>query len=368
MADARRLQRLLEGYNLPTALRKRVKDAPKKIRVFRDTDELTSGILSEELKRKLDESKFLVVICSPNSAQSKYVGQEIAYFRSQGREAQIIPFIIDGVPGSDRECFNPELTRDGLELLGIDVQAEQGSTRRMRFHRAFVRLVAKMFDLEYSVLWDRRKRQMVRRAIVSTVTVIVVGCAISYFAVKAQREKPFDASIALRESPISTSLPLSDQATDTLYVHLDENDARALHVPHLDTTLGLKNIPGRYRDRQVRITCRPFGCLPLDTIVALSTDFSLDIRRDPEIFGHIRHYVVDRDFATPVTGAIFDFGCVRAVTDSVGLLDVLIPLEHQQEADYEVAITHQGVQRSVAFKSTLDPILDRTEIQTISLE
>ena len=122
---AKRLQFLLESYNLPTMIQKMKPEAPKRFKVFRDADELTSGVLNDELHHKLDESKYLIVICSPNSAQSKYVGEEIAYFRSKGREGEIIPFIIDGVPHSkDRECFHAQLTLGGLELLGIDVQVE----------------------------------------------------------------------------------------------------------------------------------------------------------------------------------------------------------------------------------------------------
>lgn len=130
---AKRLQFLLESYNLPTMIQKMKPEAPKRFKVFRDADELTSGVLSDELHHKLDESKYLIVICSPNSAQSKYVGEEIAYFRSKGREREIIPFIIDGIPHSkDRECFHAQLTLGGLELLGIDVQAENS-----RFHAIF---------------------------------------------------------------------------------------------------------------------------------------------------------------------------------------------------------------------------------------
>lgn len=97
---AKRLQFLLESYNLPTMIQKMKPGIPKRFKVFRDNDELTSGVLSDELHHKLDESKYLIVICSPNSAQSKYVGEEIAYFRSKGRESEIIPFIIDGTPHS----------------------------------------------------------------------------------------------------------------------------------------------------------------------------------------------------------------------------------------------------------------------------
>lgn len=55
-------------------------------KVFRDADELTSGVLSDEPNVNWT-IRYLIVICSSNSATIKYhVGEEIAYFRSKGRE------------------------------------------------------------------------------------------------------------------------------------------------------------------------------------------------------------------------------------------------------------------------------------------
>ena len=95
---AKRLQFLLESYNLPTMIQKMKPEAPKRFKVFRDADELTSGVLSDELHHKLDESKYLIVICSPNSAQSKYVGEEIAYFRLKGERLYLLSLTVFLIP------------------------------------------------------------------------------------------------------------------------------------------------------------------------------------------------------------------------------------------------------------------------------
>lgn len=391
---AKRLQSLLEQYNLPTKIREHLERRygqrpeerqsadlpPKRFKVFRDTDELTGGILTEELQKKLDESKFLVVICSPASAESKYVGDEIAYFRSKGRERQIIPFIIDGAPHSDRECFHPQLTLGGLELLGIDVQAEEGLPRwlcfpgrsyldrRLRFHKAFVRTVAYMLGLDFGVLWCRRRRRLVRQAVSAALLTIAVAGAIAHYARKAYRERPFDLTVTLREAAPQTPLPLSTDGRDTLYLHLDAKDVRRLPIKSLRERLSVPNIPGRYRDRRVRVVCMAFGCNPLDTMVELSGNLTFDIRRNLETFGRIRHYVTEPDGETPVAGAVFDFGSVKATTDERGLLDVSIPLQHQRPGRYPVKITHRGKERRVAFQRELDPLLDRTDTCTICLE
>lgn len=100
----------LESYKIPSIVRKEVPRIPKHIRpVFLDKGELGAGGLTESLHRELEGSKYLIVICSPNSAKSVWVGKEIKHFLELGREKYIIPVIVDGEPHSripERECFN----------------------------------------------------------------------------------------------------------------------------------------------------------------------------------------------------------------------------------------------------------------------
>ena len=61
-----------------------------------------SSILHSSATRdNLDKSKYLILICSPNSAKSEYVNDEAEYFIKNGRTDHIIPLIVDGVPHSE---------------------------------------------------------------------------------------------------------------------------------------------------------------------------------------------------------------------------------------------------------------------------
>lgn len=106
---ADRLRNKLEHYRLPSSVRKQNASLPKEIRpIFRDALELAGGVLAKEIEAALQQSKYLIVICSPNSARSPWVNKEIQTFIDLGREDRIIPFIIDGTPFSDdeeTECF-----------------------------------------------------------------------------------------------------------------------------------------------------------------------------------------------------------------------------------------------------------------------
>ena len=75
------LRKKLEHYRLPSSLRKKDASLPKEIRpIFRDALELTGGFLAQEIEQALEQSKFLIVICSPRSARSPWVNKEVEYF------------------------------------------------------------------------------------------------------------------------------------------------------------------------------------------------------------------------------------------------------------------------------------------------
>ena len=176
---AKWLQTQLETYRLPAAVRKSHVDVPRRISpVFRDKTDLASGRLEEVLQQELDDSKYLIVICSPNSAASPWVNKEVSRFIQTGREEQIIPFIVEGVPGGEPECFPPALKNDvQKEILGIDA-TEVGRVP------AFLRVAAAMLGLKYDELYRRHRRRVLRRRITGALcgaAVLAVAGAVGWY-------------------------------------------------------------------------------------------------------------------------------------------------------------------------------------------
>lgn len=148
----------LEHYHIPTTLCKENPNIPKKIRpVFWYKKDLSGTKLKEALEKELEVSQYLIVICSPDSAKSDWVNDEVKSFIARGRSKYIIPFIVDGVPHSaneNNECF-PESLRNlprEEEIRGISVQ-EDGK------QHALVDVVATMFGVSFDTLWQRHKRR-----------------------------------------------------------------------------------------------------------------------------------------------------------------------------------------------------------------
>ena len=108
---AKWLQKKLEHYKLPTEIRRKFPNlefSERPRHVFKDTTDLSGGVLAKAIKAGLDSSKFLVVICSPRAAKSKWVCKEVQDFIDSGREEYIIPFIVEGEPcakDNAKECF-----------------------------------------------------------------------------------------------------------------------------------------------------------------------------------------------------------------------------------------------------------------------
>ena len=110
---AKWLPNRLESYRIPSVIRKEVPRLPKQVRpIFRDKTDINAGVLETSLREELARSKYLIIISSPESAKSDWVGREISAFIEMGRADCIIPFIVDGEPNSQnpaRECFPPVL-------------------------------------------------------------------------------------------------------------------------------------------------------------------------------------------------------------------------------------------------------------------
>lgn len=109
-----RFQRAIEHYRLPRPLRGSdhgFGPAPKRLTpLFRDRSDASAGRdLGVTLRTALERSDALVVLCSPVSARSKWVNEEIRTFKRLGRNARIFPVLIGG--SSRRQ--HPELAPDG---------------------------------------------------------------------------------------------------------------------------------------------------------------------------------------------------------------------------------------------------------------
>jgi tetratricopeptide (TPR) repeat protein len=208
---ARWLHRAIERYRIPKRLqRRRTWSGPRPDRltpIFLDREELpSSSDLAQSIRTALDESQFLIVVCSPTAARSRWVNEEVRTFKALGRAENILCLIVAGEPGAegrgkpgDLECFPPALRYkvvDGLvtdhgasEPLGADIRAGAGRRRDAKLKLIAGLLGASLDDLRRREQ-ARRQRQLALIGAVSTVgCVVLAGLALAAWLARNEAQE-----------------------------------------------------------------------------------------------------------------------------------------------------------------------------------
>ena len=103
----------LEGFAMRelTGRKTALGPVPKSLRpIFRDREDFSAGqTLNAQTIAVLDPSAALIVLCSPASAKSAAVNEEVRLFKHRHPERLIVPVILAGKPNTAQECFPPAL-------------------------------------------------------------------------------------------------------------------------------------------------------------------------------------------------------------------------------------------------------------------
>ncbi len=201
------LHRTLETYRTPKALiGKETARGPVPARlhpIFKDREEEAAGSsIGASIEAAMRESEFLIVLCSPRSAQSKWVNREVAWFKANRERENVLALVIDGepmassLPGREvEECFPKSLLmKVGPDLqptdeaedapLAADARPEGDGKRG-----AILKLAAAMLGLGLDdlVRRDDRRRQARRRLV--TGASLGLAAAMAFLAFDATRAR-----------------------------------------------------------------------------------------------------------------------------------------------------------------------------------
>lgn len=324
---AKWLQRRLEGFRLPTGVHNDIDLKSRYLRpIFRDESDLNPGILSNELKKHLSESKFLILICSRHSAESQWVSEEAKFFVESGRLDRIIPVIVSNGEKAESELF-PIYLREYFsahpekELLGVNIR-EAGR------EKALVRVVSKMLDVSFDSLWKRHQRQRRIRMASYTLGTIVAAAATYLFAI------PVDVAVEIRMEP--SALPTAGRVTLTVD---GAEYSSAVSDCHFDRI----SIPGYKRFSSINVTADAQFFNDVDSTVAtgygLRRDVGIVMTRD-DSFAWFAGHVYDDDME-PVAGVTVSVAGVTAVSDADGRFAISLPLRSQL-AEQQISLEKPG--------------------------
>ena len=193
-AAARYLQNKLESYRYPSVLvdAEHKPENPKYLRkIFRDTSDLdvTQSNFTESIDRHLAESRYLVVLCSPNSQKSVWVDREIVRFLEthDNNLRLIFPVILEGnVP----ECLPERLRLPDFYNRNIPTMIpDDASSKKEGWEHGFLQLVGAMLNVSIAKITDRfqkAKQAKLRRIIFGTVAALVVTIGLTVWALIAE--------------------------------------------------------------------------------------------------------------------------------------------------------------------------------------
>lgn len=336
---ARWLQEKIEGYRLPTTIQHENSDLPKtRLRpCFRYHTDIQPNELKTELRQKLEQSKFLLVICTPNSAKSQWVGAEIDTFVALGRRERIIPVIVEGTPYSsdpETECYNPSLLKhfphsdnidEDREILGVNIHEEGSGSAYMKRERAVMQIVSRMLNVSFDRIWQRQKRRIIRRIVFSTLATLAVLAALLTVWLTNQ---PFDCRMTLlEETPAVEALPPMHTAVVTLTIPDDE---RTDTIESFEHAALFRYLPARIKNKEVRLRIVAPDYLTLDTVVMMTPNLQLPLRRDPQVYGQLSATVLINGNIVPNRKIRIE--SFETTTDANGRFSLFIPLEKQQKS------------------------------------
>ncbi len=196
------LHKALETYAIPKRLVGQSTAAgviPKRLTpIFRDRDELASANdLGRKVNEALAQSANLIVICSPRSAASRWVDEEVLAFKRLGHSERIFCLIVDGEPNATElpgraaeECFahalryqlgaDDALSSERTEPIAADARpGKDGKTN------AKLKLIAGMLEVGFDQLKQRELQRRTRRMTAIAALAVAVMAVTTTLAIAA---------------------------------------------------------------------------------------------------------------------------------------------------------------------------------------
>lgn len=236
---AESIHKRLEAFRVPTSVRRKNKLAKDRIRrVFRDRDELPlASDLAEQITAALENSEFLIVICTPRLPESKWCRKEIETFIEMHGRKNVFAVLAEGEPSEsfpdlllydEKEVVSEtgvtEIVRVPVEPLAADVRGANKKEIRKKMDEELLRLVAPMFNLNYDDLKQRHREQKMKRIVGLSMVISSIFIVFGIFSgilslkISQQADEIFEQNTLIqnKNDEISKQAELLQQQNDEL--------------------------------------------------------------------------------------------------------------------------------------------------------
>ncbi len=178
---ARLLHRALETYRVPRSLVRQGKKHKIK-RIFRDIEELAAtSDLSLKIRNTLKQSRYLIVICSLKTSESKWIAEEIRIFKELRRYDRILTLTIEG----EIHDVIPLSILEQAEPLSADIRDPATRMPSIRLLKdAKLRLLAPILDCDYDDLKQREQKRQIRNLTTAAAVMLALVCIFAVLSVQ----------------------------------------------------------------------------------------------------------------------------------------------------------------------------------------
>lgn len=255
---AKALRNALERYKDGIFAKRKIQ------RVFLDEGELSScADFGERIHRALENSRWLIVLCSEKTRESKWVNEEIRAFLKYHDSSHILTVLTEG---EAEEVYPEALTENGLTaetLFAADARAKDsaGTVRKIKGD-AKLRIAAPLLETTYDALKQRSRIYSMQRAFVAATVIFGVTAGFSVFAaVKANQIARQEQKIARQAEEIvaeqeekikSQSALLTEQAKKAYAANAY---AEAIQLAKEAMALSMEDEQQNSDLKQILITC-----------------------------------------------------------------------------------------------------------------
>ena len=206
---AKKLHHLIETYSVPSALRTDGARHPGK--VFRDQEELPlSSDLGRDIETALDNSDWLICICSPRYLESRWCQRELEYFIEHKGRDRILTVLAEGEP---QDSF-PELLRFETdenrnrverEPLAADVRSTDLAESLKKLKKEKYRILAPMLGTSFDGLYQRQRRRTMRNVLAAALAAVaILGGFLTYALIQNAKITEQNEQIKAQNEKINT--------------------------------------------------------------------------------------------------------------------------------------------------------------------
>lgn len=221
------IHKSLEHYRLPKAIRSKTKGIK---RIFRDKEELPiTSNLTDDITAALENSDYLIVICSEHTKESIWVQREIETFLKTHPKNKVLTVLASGEPYDTipeilqyEEHTDPvsgEITRTPIEPLSCDWRQK----KRKAMQEELPRLAAVLLGCGYDELRQRLRQYRMRRTIALFSGALALCMTLTgYFIYTSIQIQQANDQLSLANAEIQKANDQLEDANITIQNNLDQ--------------------------------------------------------------------------------------------------------------------------------------------------